>query len=137
MVLDTVEREAEQKNLHTQIQIPSLMRSWVGVWRKQDPCDEEPVRRIWRWQSRSYGENPSEADLEHLRILQGQLTEYQKGPQQGLKMNLFWELFGDPVELKEDAEPNPAQLGELKGRILKNDGNVQSSCWFAGGNWWW
>ena len=64
-----------------------------------------------------------ESDLEHLRILQGQLTEYQKGPQQGGNQNLLWELSGDPGELKED----PNQLGELNGRIFKNDGNVQSS----------
>ena len=51
MVPDTVEREVEQKNLHAQIQIPSLIRSWVGVWWEQDRCDE--------------------ADLEHLRTLQG------------------------------------------------------------------
>ena len=78
-----------------------------------------------------------EADLEHLRTLQGQLTEYQKGPQQGCNQNLLWELSGDLGELKEDDEPNPTQLGKLKGRILKNNGNVQSSHWIVGGNWWW
>ena len=74
-----------------------------------------------------FRENQSEADLKHPRILQGQLTEYQKRPQQGRNQNLLLELSEDPGELKEDAEPNPAQLGELKGRILKNDGNIQSS----------
>ena len=44
MVHDTVEREEEQKNLHTQIQSPSLTKSWVEVWREQERCDEE--RRI-------------------------------------------------------------------------------------------
>ena len=60
-----------------------------------------------------YGENPSEAVLEHLKILQGQLTEYRKGLQQGRNQNLLWELSGDPGELREDDEPNPARLGEL------------------------
>ena len=69
---------------------------------KQGGCDEEQVWRIRRWQSQSFGENPSEANLEHLRILQGQLTEYQKGPQQGRNQNLLWELSGNPGELKED-----------------------------------
>ena len=75
--------------------------------------------------------------MEHLRILQEQLAEYQKGPQQGFNQNLLWELSKDPGELKEDAEPKPAQLGELEGRILKNNGNVQSFRWTVGGNWWW
>ena len=35
------------------------------------------------------GVNLSEAGLEHLRILQGQLTEYRQGPQQGHNQNLF------------------------------------------------
>ena len=47
MVPDTVEREAEQKNLHAQIQIPSLIMSWVGVWQEQAGYDEEQVQRIW------------------------------------------------------------------------------------------
>ena len=63
---------------------------------------------------------------QHLRILQGQLAQFQKGPQQGHYQNLTWELSGDPGELKKNVEPNPAQLDELEGRILKNDGNVQS-----------
>ena len=127
MVHDTVERKQEKKNLHGQIQIPSLIKSWVEVWREQDECDEEQVWRIRRWRNQSFKENPSEADLEPLRILQGQLTEYQKGPQQGRSQNLLWELSRDPGKLKEDAEPNPAQLGKLDGRILKNNGTIQSS----------
>ena len=43
--------------------------------------------------------------MEHLRILQGQLTVYQKGLQQGRNQNLLWESSGDPGELKEDDEP--------------------------------
>ena len=70
MVQNTVEKEAEQKNLHAQIQIPSLIKSWVEVWREQDRCDEKQVWRIRWWRSQSFRENPSEADLEHLRILQ-------------------------------------------------------------------
>ena len=46
MVYDTVEREGEQKNLHVQIQCPSLRKSWVYVWQEQDRCDEEWVWRI-------------------------------------------------------------------------------------------
>ena len=64
----------------------------------------------------------------------GQLAEYQKGPQQGHNQNFLWELPGDPGELMADVDPNPTQQDELKGRILKNDGNVRSSCWIAGGN---
>ena len=41
--------------------------------------------------------NLLEAELECLRILKGQLTEYQKGPQQGHNQNPLWELSGDPV----------------------------------------
>ena len=78
-----------------------------------------------RFRGSGDGENQLEADLEHLRILQGQLTENRKGPQQGRNQNLLWELSGESGELKEDDEPNPAQLGEHEGRILKNDGNVQ------------
>ena len=47
MVHNTVEREAEQKNLHAQIQIWSLIRSWVEVWQVQDGFDEDQVWRIW------------------------------------------------------------------------------------------
>ena len=32
----------------------------------------------------------------------------------------------------EDVEPNPAQLDQLEGRILKNDGTVRSSRQIAG-----
>ena len=79
----------------------------------------------------SFVEIPSESDPEHLRIPCGQLTEYQKEPQQGHIQNLLWELSRNQGELKEDA-----QLDELKGRILKINGNVRSSRWIAGGNWW-
>ena len=64
-------------------------------------------------------------------------AKYRKGLQQRRNQNLLWEFSGDPGELKEDVEPNPAQLGELEGRILKNNGNIQSSRWIVGGNWWW
>ena len=71
--------------------------------------------------------NLSEADPENLRIPQVQPAEYQRGPQQGRNQNLLWELSRGPGELNEDVEPNPAQLDKLKGRIIKNDGNVRSS----------
>ena len=51
--------------------------------------------------------------------------------------NLLQELYGDPGELEEDVVPNPVQLDELAVRTSKNDGNIQSSRWTAGGNWWW
>ena len=75
--------------------------------------------------------------MEHLRMLQGQLADYPKGPQQWHKQNFLWELSRDPGELKEHVKPNPAQLDELEGRILKNDGNVLSSRRIVGGKWWW
>ena len=40
-----------------------------------------------------------------------------KSASAGLNQNLLWELSGDPGELKEDDEPNPAKLSKLKGRI--------------------
>ena len=74
------------------------------------------------------GENPSEADPEHLRIPQGQLAEYRRGLQQVHNQNRLQELYKDPVELKEGVELNPSKLDKLKVRILMNDGNIKSSC---------
>ena len=72
MVLDAVGREAERKHHCEQIQIQSLSASWLE---EQDGCGEKQVWRIQWWRSQSFEENSLEADLEHLRILQGQLAE--------------------------------------------------------------
>ena len=67
----------EQKSLHAQIQTQSLARSWVEVCR-----DRTGVMRNRSQETGDDGENPSEADPEHLRIPQGQLAEYRRGLQQ-------------------------------------------------------
>ena len=46
MVLDTVEKEAEKKHLHKQIQTQSLTKPMVEVCLEQDECGAEQVQRI-------------------------------------------------------------------------------------------